>query len=97
MYGTRYTVKRLRLTTEQADFIRDYAGAKGINREAALSLYGVKGLSGVISALRGNGVEIHSRLVRINGRMCCEYALKKKMPPRFWGKCLTAHGQNTEE
>jgi hypothetical protein len=31
MYGTSYTVKRLRITTEQADFLRDYAKAKGIS------------------------------------------------------------------
>jgi hypothetical protein len=57
-----------------------------IDREAAQALYGVKSLSGVISSLRRNGVEIHSRLVRSGGKMCGEYKLKTKMPPREWKK-----------
>jgi hypothetical protein len=55
-----------------------------IDRDAARSLYGVKGLSGVISSLKGHGVEIHGRLVRANGKIQKEYKLKKKMPPRQW-------------
>jgi hypothetical protein len=71
--------------THQQLILSHLLRGESIDREAAQSLYGVKGLSGVISALRCNGVEIHGRLVRSNGRMCSEYALKKKMPPRVWG------------
>jgi hypothetical protein len=36
MYGTSYTVKRLRITTEQGDFIRAYAKSKGISETMAV-------------------------------------------------------------
>jgi len=91
MYGTQ----DLDMTHQQT-ILSHLLRGESIDRDAASSLYGIKGLSGVISALRCNGVEIHGRLVRINGRMVSEYALKKKMPPRKWGNSLTAHEQNTD-
>jgi len=70
--------------THQQTILSHLLTGETIDREAAQSLYGVKGLSGVISSLRRNGVEIHSRFVRANGRMQNEYWMKKKMPPRQW-------------
>ena len=36
MYGTSHIVKRLRITREQADFLRVYAEAKGISETMAV-------------------------------------------------------------
>jgi hypothetical protein len=94
--GAAIHQRRMEMNRQQT-ILSHLLRGESIDRDAASSLYGIKGLSGVISALRCNGVEIHGRLVRINGRMCCEYALKKKMPPRKWGNSLTAHGHKTEE
>jgi hypothetical protein len=51
-----------------------------IDRDSASELYGIKGLSGVITALKSIGVQVHSRRV---GK-CQEYWLRTKQEPRQW-------------
>ena len=70
--------------THQQTILSHLLRGESIDRETAQSLYGVKGLPGVISSLKGHGVEIHGRLVRANGKIQKEYWMKKKMPPRQW-------------
>jgi hypothetical protein len=70
--------------THQQTILSHLLRGESIDRESAHTLYGIKGLSGVISSLSGHGVEVHGRLVRSNGVIQKEYKLKTKMPPREW-------------
>jgi len=68
--------------THQQTILSHLLRGDTIDRDSASELYGIKGLSGVITALKSIGVQVHSRRV---GK-CQEYWMKREGKERVWNR-----------